>query len=49
MLGVWTNGMGANEINGTEGLFIHPFVQEGEEVEVLVDDAYHSSFLTTGS
>lgn len=39
---VWPNGMGANDINGTEGLFFHPFLQEGEEVEIFVDDTYRS-------
>lgn len=39
---VWPNGMGANDINGTEGFFFHPFLQEGEEIEVFVDDIYRS-------
>ena len=39
---VWPNGMGANDINGTEGLFFHPFLQEGEEVEIFVDDTFRS-------
>ena len=41
-LKVWPNGMGANDINGTEGFFFHPFLQEGEEVEIFVDDIYRS-------
>ena len=43
---VWPNGMGANDINGTEGFFFHPFLQEGEEIEVFVDDIYRSLRLT---
>ena len=39
---VWPNGMGANDINGTEGFFFHPFLQEGEELEIFVDDTYRS-------
>ena len=39
---VWPNGMGANDINGTEGLFFHPFLQEGEEVQIYVDDTFRS-------
>ena len=39
---VWPNGMGANDINGTEGFFYHPFLQEGEEIEIFVDDIYRS-------
>ena len=39
---VWPNGMGANDINGTEGFFFHPFLQEGEEIEIFVDDIYRS-------
>ena len=39
---LWPNGMGANDINGTEGLFFHPLLQEGEEIEIFVDDIYRS-------
>ena len=41
-LQVWPNGMGANDINGTEGLFFHPFLQEGEEIQIYVDDTFRS-------
>ena len=41
-LQVWPNGMGANDINGTEGLFFHPFLQEGEEIDIFVDDTFRS-------
>ena len=36
---VWPNGMGANCINGTEGLVFHPFLSETEKIEVFSDDA----------
>ena len=39
---VWPNGMGANDINGTEGFFFHPFLREGEEIDIFVDDIYRS-------
>ena len=39
---VWPNDMRANDINGTEGCFFHPFLQEGEEIEVFVDDINRS-------
>ena len=39
---VWPNGMGANDINGTEGFFFHPFLEEGEEIDIFVDDIYRS-------
>ena len=41
-LQIWPNGMGANDINGTEGLFFHPFLQEGEEIQIYVDDTFRS-------
>ena len=36
---VWPNRMGANRINGTEGLVFHPFLNETEKLEVFSDDA----------
>ena len=39
---VWSNDMRANDINGTEGCFFHAFLQEGEEIEVFVDDINRS-------
>lgn len=36
---VWPNGMGANDVNGTEGLVFHPFLSEDEVLEVFSDDA----------
>ena len=39
---VWPSGTGANDINGTEGFFFHPFLRQGEQVEIFVDDTYRS-------
>ena len=37
-LNVWPNGMGANDINGTEGLVFGSFLEPGQELEIFVDD-----------
>ena len=37
-LDTWPNGMGANDINGTEGFFFRPNQAEKETLEVFVDD-----------
>lgn len=39
---IWPNGMGANDVNGTEGLVFHPFLNEDEVLEVFSDDAFRS-------
>lgn len=39
---VWPNGMGANDVNGTEGLVFHPFLLEDEVLEVFSDDAFRT-------
>ncbi len=39
---VWPNGMGANDVNGTEGLVFHPFLSEDEVLEIFSDDAFRS-------
>lgn len=39
---IWPNGMGANDVNGTEGLLFHPFLSEDEVLEVFSDDAFRS-------
>ena len=36
---IWPNGMGANAINGTEGLLFRPFLTEDDVLEVFADDA----------
>lgn len=41
-LDLWPNGMGANDINGTEGLLFHPFLEEDEMLEVFSDDAFRT-------
>lgn len=41
-LDIWPNGMGANDINGTEGLVFHPFLSEDETLEVFSDDAFRT-------
>lgn len=41
-LDIWPNGMGANDINGTEGLVFHPFLSEGEALEVFSDDTFRT-------
>ena len=40
-LDIWP-GETANEINGTEGLIFHPFLERGEGLETFVDDAVRS-------
>lgn len=39
---LWPNGMGANDINGTEGLLFRPFLSEDETLEVFSDDAFRT-------
>lgn len=39
-LNLWPNGMGANSINGTEGVLFSPFLSEDDTLEVLSDDAF---------
>lgn len=39
---IWPNGMGANDINGTEGLLFQPLLEGDEELEVFVEDAIRS-------
>lgn len=39
---IWPNGMGANDVNGTEGLVFHPFLSEDETLEVFSDDAFRT-------
>lgn len=41
-LDIWPKGMGANDINGTEGFFFHPLLSEGEGLEIFVDDAFRT-------
>ena len=40
-LGIWP-GDSANDINGTEGLIFHPFLEKGDGLEVFVGDAVRS-------
>ena len=44
-LGIWPLE-DANYINGTEGLFFHPFITENEVLQVFLDDAVRSFDLT---
>ncbi len=37
-LNVWPNEMGANDINGTEGLIFGPFLEPEDNLEIFVDD-----------
>lgn len=39
---VWPNGMGANDVNGTEGLVFGPFLSRDEALEVFSDDAFRT-------
>ena len=41
-LDIWANGTGANDINGTEGLFFHPYLSNGDPLEVFIADAVRS-------
>ena len=41
-LHIWPNGMGANDINGTEGFVFHPLLEQGEGLEIFVDDAFRT-------
>ncbi len=41
-LDVWPNEMGANDINGTEGLVFGPFLEPGDDLEIFLDDAVRS-------
>ena len=38
-INIWPNGMGANDVNGTEGLIFQPFLSEDTALEVFSDDA----------
>ena len=44
-LGIWPLE-DANDINGTEGLFFHPYVDNNEVLQVFMDDAVRSFDLT---
>ena len=44
-LGIWP-GKTANDINGTEGLFFKPNINEGEPLSAFVDDVIRSFDLT---
>ena len=39
---IWPNGMGANDVNGTEGLLFHSFLNDSETLEVFSDDAFRT-------
>ena len=39
---IWPNGMGANNVNGTEGLVFRPFLTEDDDLEVFSDDAFRT-------
>ena len=41
-LKIWGNGNGANDINGTEGFFFRPDLEEGDSLTVFVDDIKRS-------
>ena len=41
-LKIWPNGMGANAINGTEGIVFSPLLKETENLTVFADDAVRS-------
>ena len=41
-LNIWPNGMGANALNGTEGLVFSPFLRENDTLEVFSDDAFRT-------
>ena len=41
-LTIWSNGTGANDINGTEGLFFRPHLKEGDELTAFIDDIKRS-------
>lgn len=43
-LSIWY-GKDANELNGTEGLFLHPWIERGEPLEAFVDDVWRSFHL----
>lgn len=47
-LDIWPNGMGANDINGTEGFFFHPLLEQGDDLEIFVDDAFRTFQLVYG-
>lgn len=41
-LSIWPNGMGANAINGTEGLVFSPLLTENDTLAVFSDDAFRT-------
>ena len=41
-LDIWANGTGANDINGTEGLFFHPNIDKSDQLQVFIADAVRS-------
>lgn len=41
-LSIWANRTGANDINGTEGLFFHPNINKAERLQVFSTDAVRS-------
>lgn len=41
-LNIWPNGMGANAINGTEGLVFSPLLNDNDTLEVFSDDAFRT-------
>ena len=41
-LNIWRNENGANNINGTEGFFFRPHLNEGDNLTVFVDDIKRS-------
>ena len=43
-LSIWF-GEDANELNGTEGLFFHPWIKRGEPLQAFVDDVFRSFHL----